>query len=128
MGIKTTQNFTLISTLLRKKFANKKVIGKRSVQNWSFSSSILLTCNSGCTFFKYFHIFEISVFLIRYGTHTVFKKRNKKKFGSLSTVHTVYEYFLEIEEFEFARIGLTNRKTFLTNIFENITYFASFCW
>jgi hypothetical protein len=41
MGIKTTQNFKLISKLLRKckKLANKKVTGKTSVQNWSMSSS-----------------------------------------------------------------------------------------
>jgi hypothetical protein len=39
MGIKTTQNFTLILKLLKKceKFANKKVIGKKSVQNWILS-------------------------------------------------------------------------------------------
>ncbi len=70
MGIKTTQNFTLISKLLRriKKIVNKKVMGKKSVQSWSLSSSILLTCKrfwqitfSGCTFFQNFHRFEISV-------------------------------------------------------------------
>jgi hypothetical protein len=46
MGIKTTHNFTLISKLLRKyeKFSNKKVIAKKSLKNWSFSSSILQTC------------------------------------------------------------------------------------
>jgi hypothetical protein len=63
MGNKTTQDFKLIWNLLRKmqKFANKKVTGKRSVQNWSLSSSILLTCTSfwqitfsGYTFFNLF--------------------------------------------------------------------------
>ena len=44
-----------------KKFANKKVTGKRSVQNWSLYSSLLQTCKSfwqitfsGYTFFKLF--------------------------------------------------------------------------
>jgi hypothetical protein len=39
MGIKTRQNFMLISELLRKceKFANKKDIGKEIVQNWILS-------------------------------------------------------------------------------------------
>ncbi len=44
-----------------KKFANNKVTGKRSVQNWSFYSSLLLTCKSfwqitfsRYTFFKLF--------------------------------------------------------------------------
>ncbi len=32
----------------------------------------------------------------------------------------IYEYFLEIVEYKFARNGLTNWKTFLTNILKNI--------
>ncbi len=42
MGIKTTKNCTLISKLLRKmqKIANKKVMGKKSAQSWSLSSSL----------------------------------------------------------------------------------------
>ncbi len=34
----------------------------------------------------------------------------------------IYEYFLELVECKFARNGLTNRKTFLTNIFKNIIW------
>ncbi len=34
----------------------------------------------------------------------------------------IYEYFLEIVECKFARNGLTNWKTFLTNILKNIIW------
>ncbi len=34
----------------------------------------------------------------------------------------IYEYFLEIVECKFARNGLTNQKTFLTNILKNIIW------
>jgi hypothetical protein len=59
----------LTSKMLRKmqKFADKKVTGKGSVQNWSLSSSILLTCVSfwQITFLdtssNYLHVSEISV-------------------------------------------------------------------
>ncbi len=60
MGIKITQNYADLESV-EKKLANKKVTGKRSVQNWSLYSSILLTCTnfwqitfSRYTFFKLF--------------------------------------------------------------------------
>jgi hypothetical protein len=34
----------------------------------------------------------------------------------------IYEYFLEIVEYKFARNSFTNRKTFLTNILKNIIW------
>ncbi len=34
----------------------------------------------------------------------------------------IYEYFLEIVECKFARNGLTNWKTFFTNILKNIIW------
>ena len=46
-------------------------------------------------------------------------KKNKKNFG---VIEYIYEYMLELVECRFARNGLTNWKTFLTNIFENIIW------
>ncbi len=106
MGIKTMKNFTLILKMLRKweKFANKNFIGKKSVQNLSLSSSILLTCKgfwkitfSRCTFFKLFP--------------RIWNQREILRFW----IHTVYEYYLELVQCKFAKNGLTNWKTFLTN-------------
>ena len=112
MGIKTTQNFTLISKLLRKKcekFANKKVTAKKSVKNQRFSSSILLTCKSvwqitfsGRIFFDYFHRYERKILKI---LNTHMPKKNKNNFG---VIEYIYEYILELVECKFARNGLTN--------------------
>jgi hypothetical protein len=44
-------------------------------------------------------------------------KKNLKNFG---VIEYIYEYLLELVECKFASNGLTNWKTFLTNIFENI--------
>ncbi len=46
-------------------------------------------------------------------------QKNNKNFG---VIEYIYEYMFELVEFEFARNGLTNWKTFLTNIFENIIW------
>jgi hypothetical protein len=47
------------------------------------------------------------------------QKRRKK----IWVIEYIYEYFLEIEECEFARNGLINYwKIFLTNIFKNIIW------
>jgi hypothetical protein len=40
----------------------------------------------------------------------------------LGVIEYIYEYMLELVECRFARNGLTNLKTFLTNIFENIIW------
>ncbi len=127
MGIKTTQNFTLISKLLRKmwKIANKKVRAKKSVKNQRFSSSIQLTCKSvwqitfsGCIFFRLFpQIWNQRKILRILNTHM--PKKQKKNFG---VIEYIYEYMLELVECKFARKGLTNWKTFLTNVFENIIW------
>ncbi len=87
-----------------KKFANKKVTGKRSVQNWSLFSSILLTCKSfwQITFPRYtlFKIFpqiwnqrKNSAF---FDTHML-KKKEKKIWGSWSTYH-VWVFFADSQE------------------------------
>jgi hypothetical protein len=95
-SIKTTQNFTPIWNLEKntKKLANKKVTGKRSVQNWSLYSSIQLTCvekvirQKLILFSNYFHGFEISVkfcvFLI------LMLKKKKKVLGSWSTYMSIF--------------------------------------
>jgi hypothetical protein len=46
-------------------------------------------------------------------------KKNKKFFG---VIEYIYEYMLELVECKFARNGLTNGKTFLANVFENIIW------
>ncbi len=105
-----------------KKLANKKVTGKRSVQNWSLYSSILLTFTSfwqkifSVHFFKLFpQIWNQRKILHFFDTHMLKKKKN---FWG----HGVYEYFLEIVECKFARNGLTNWKKIFTNIFKNIIW------
>ncbi len=45
----------------------------------------------------------------------------KKNYINFGVIEYIYEYLLELVECKFARHGLTNWKTFLTNIFENIT-------
>ncbi len=98
MGIKTTQNFMLISKLLRKlqKIANKKVTGKRSVQNWSLSPSILLTWKS--------------FWQITFSMYTFFKilPYVKKEIKNIGVMEYICEYYLERVEGKFARNGLTN--------------------
>ncbi len=67
-------------------------VGKKSVKNLSFSSSILLTCKSvwlrtfsGRTFFaNYFHRFKISIKFSVFWK-LICQKRTKKILGSLST-------------------------------------------
>ncbi len=89
---------------------------------WSLSSflPITVTCKcfwkitfSGCTFFNYFHGFEISV---KFGIFWILIcKKEPKHFW-------VYEYYTGILECKFARNGLTNWKNCLTNIFLNIIW------
>ncbi len=47
------------------------------------------------------------------------KKEQKFFFG---VIEYIYEYMLELVECKFARHGLTNWNTFLTNVFENIIW------
>ena len=96
------------------------------MKNQRFSSSILLNCKSfwqitflGGFFFSYFHRFEISV---KFCEFWILKCQKRKKNFWGHRVHTVYEYMLELVECKFARNGLTNWKTFLTNVFENIIW------
>jgi hypothetical protein len=51
--------------------------------------------------------------------NTHMPKNNKNIFG---VIEYIYEYMLEIVECKFARNGLTNWKTLLTNVFENIIW------
>ncbi len=100
------------------------------MKNWSFSSSILLTCNSvwqrtfsGWTFFQLFpQIWNQRKILRILNTHM--PKNNQKNFG---VIEYIYEYLLELVECKFARNCLANWKTFLTDIFENI-FWHLFCW
>ncbi len=110
MGIKTTQNFTLIWNLLSKmqKKANKKVC--KIEVCWQITFSMY-------TFSNYFHGFEISVkFCVFWYSYV------KKEIKKIWVMEYIYEYFLEIVECKFARNGLTNWKTFLANILKNIIW------
>ncbi len=89
-SIQKTQNFTLISKLLRKmqKISNKKVTGKRSVQNWSLYSSLLLTCKSfwqitfsRYTFFKLFPRIWNQRKILRFLDTRMVKKKLKNFWG-----------------------------------------------
>jgi hypothetical protein len=91
MGIKTTENLTLILKLLRKmqKMCKQKVTGKRSVQNWSLSSSsVLLTCKnlwkitfSRYTFFKLFPWLLNQRKILRFFDTHILKKEIQKFWG-----------------------------------------------
>jgi hypothetical protein len=129
MGIKTMQNFTLISNFLWK-FANKKVTAKKNVKNQRFSSSILLTCKSVWQI-----TFSVSIFFSRLFPqiwnqrkilrilNTHMPKKNKKNFG---VIEYIYEFMLELVECKFTGNGLTNWKFFNKHFWEY--YLASFCW
>ncbi len=99
MGIKTTQDLRW-----------QKSYSKKSMQNWSLSSSILLTCKSfwqitfpGCIFFSfiYFHVFEISVKFFVFWI-LICKKRKK-----LFRAHCVHIWVL------FGTSGIQIRKKWL---------------
>ncbi len=102
-----------------------KKLQAKSVQNWSLASSILLTCTSfwqitfsRYTFFKLFpRIWNQRKILRFFYTHML-----KKKLKNFGVMEYIYEYFLEILECKFARNGLTNWKTFLTNILKYIIW------
>ncbi len=105
-----------------RKICEQKSNRQKSVKKWSLPSSVLLTCKRswritfyGCTFFNYFHRFEISVKFCIFWILTC-KKRSKKFLGSLST------YNLELIECKFARNGLTNWNKIVVNIFKNIIW------
>jgi hypothetical protein len=95
------------------------------VQNWSLYSSILLSCTSfwqitlsRYTFFKLFPQIRNQRKILHFlDTHML--KKKQKIFG---VMEYIYEYFWEIVECKFARNGLTNWKTFLTNILKNIIW------
>jgi hypothetical protein len=79
-----------------KKLANKKVTGKRNVQNWGFYSSILLTCTSfwqitfsRYTFFKLFPRIWNQRKILRF-LYSYVKKEIKKFWGH--GVH-IWEFF-----------------------------------
>ncbi len=126
MGIKTTQNFTLIWNLLRKmkKLANKKVTGNRSVQNWSLYSSILITCTSFLeitfsrySFFKLFPRIWNQHKILRF-LYSYVKKEIKKFWG-----HGVHIWvFYGNSRMQIRKIWLNQLKNFLTNILKNIIW------
>ncbi len=113
---KTTKNLLWFRNCWEK---CEKFCSQKRVQNKSLSSSILLTCKnfSGCTFFKWFpQIWNQRKILHSFDTHM--PKKNIKNWSHL--VH--FWVFLELVECKFARNGLTNWKTFLTDIFKNIIW------
>jgi hypothetical protein len=131
MGIKRTQNFTLIWNLLRKmkKFANKKVTCKRSVQNWSLASSILLTYTSfwqitfsGYTFFKLFPQIWNQRKILRF-LYSYVKKEIKKFWG-----HWVHIWvFFGNSRMQIRKKWLNWLKNDFNKHFKEY-YLASFCW
>ncbi len=116
------ENFeTNVKNLLTKKLQPKKV--------WKIRGSpllyILLSCKSVWQitfslfiFFDYFHRLEISVKFCEFWI-LICQKENQKFFW---VIDYIYEYMLELVECKFARNGLTNWNTFLTNIFVNIIW------
>jgi len=73
---------------------------------------------SGWIFFQLFpQIWNQRKILRILNTHM--PKKKKENFG---VIEYIYEYMLEVVECKFARNGLTNWKTFLANIFENIIW------
>ena len=120
------QNFTLISNLLKKickqKSYRQKLCKIGVYLLLKFYTTYLLTFWQitflVALFPNYIHGFEIRqkfcIFLI-----LVCKKR-KNIFGSLSIIHMWV--FCGLLECRVARNGLTNWKTFLTNIFKNIIW------
>ena len=113
-----------------KKFANKKVTGKRSVQNWSLSFSILLTCTSFWqitfsmyTFFKLFQRIWNQRKVLRFFLYSYVKKEIK----------IFWSHGVHIGVF-FGNSRMQIRKKWLNQL-KNIFYkhfieyyLASFCW
>ncbi len=113
------------------KFANKKVTAKKNCEKSEvllFYTTNLQKCLAknlflGGFFFDYFHRFEISDKFCEFWI-LICHKRTKNFLG---VIEYIYEYMLELVECRFARNGLTNWKTFLTNIFENIIWHLFGC-
>jgi hypothetical protein len=116
MGIKTKQNFTLILKLEKnvKNLLTKKVQPKKCEK-----SEVLLFYTTNlqkCLANNFFWVDFFRFFQQIWNQRKILPK-NKKFFG---VIEYIYEFMLELVECKFARNGLTNWKTFLTNVFENI--------
>ncbi len=127
MGIKTTQNFMLISKLLRIMW---KICWQKSYsQKKCEKSEVLLLYSTNlqkCLANNFFLVDFFSIISTDLTQHKILRilnthlpQKNKKIFG---VIEYIYEYMLELVECRFTRNGLTFWKTFLTNIFENIIW------
>ncbi len=130
---KTTQNFMLISKLLRKceKFANKKVTAKKKCEksevllfyttNFGIGSVWHITF-SGWIFFHYFHRFEIGVKFCEFWI-LLCQKRTKKFWG-----HWVHIWvYVRTIIMQIRKKWLNQLKNFFNkHVWEY--YLASFCW
>ncbi len=112
-----------------KKFANKKVASKRSVQNWSLSSSILLTCKSfwqitfsRYTFFKLFPRIWNQRKILRLFWYSNAKKEIKN-FGVMEYIIV----FFGNSRMQNCKKWLNQLKNFFNKYFKEC-YLASFCW
>ncbi len=126
MSIKTMQNFTLIFKLLRKvqKIHKQKSYRQKRVQNWGFSSSILLIAK---VFGKYLFLgalFSIISTDLKSAWNSAFfeysypKKESKKFWG-----HCVHIWvLLGTSIMQIRKKWLSQLKNFLTNIFKNIIW------
>ncbi len=116
-----------MNNFLTKKLQTKKCDKSEVLLFYTTNLQKCLANNfSGWIFFQLFsQIWDQRKILRILNTHM--PKKNKKFFGVIEYHTYIYEYMLELVECKFARNGLTNWKTFLTNIFENIIWhlFAS---
>ena len=132
MGIKTTQNFTLISKLLRKMW--KTCLQKSYSQNKCEKSEVLLfytTKLQKCLannffwvdfFFDYFHRFEISVKFCEFWI-IICQKRTKNFWG-----HWVHIWvYVRTSRMQIRKKWLNQLKNFFNKRFREY-YLASFCW
>ncbi len=133
MGIKTTQNLRWFWNCWEKceKVANKEVIGKKSMKNWSLSSSVPWTCKgfwqitfSGCIFFSIISTDVKSAWNSAHFGYT-YAKKEVKKLWSLST-YTVWVLFGTNKMRIRKKWRMQLKNLFNKHFWEY--YLASFCW
>jgi hypothetical protein len=97
LSFKASKRAYMTKKLFLHKLANKKVIGKTIVQNWSLSSFILQLAKFMANNFLWDHLFQLLTRILNqrkilriFNTHM--QKKKEFFFGSLSTVHR-WEFF-----------------------------------